>query len=126
MKESPETCQFLTKDSARKSMQDARSKKIPPCPVEMRDVIAGFEAGSYEMYQDMLLGHVTWEQRNKGTQYALILGDRKLFKEVTSDSTFYFCDGTFRITPRQARVLSIRGSQVPLIIISRRILLSNH
>jgi len=45
---------------------------------------------------------------------------------VTSDSTFYFCDGTFRITPRQARVLSIRGSQVPLIIISRRILLSNH
>lgn len=115
-KEPQEVAGFLTKDTARKSMQEARSKQIPPCPQEMSDVIAGFEAGLYEGYQDMMLGHVTWNEKRgsfTNTQYALILGNRDLFREVTSEATFFFCDATFRITPRQARVLSIRGSQVP-------------
>lgn len=116
LKESQETAAYLTKDTARKSMQEARSKTIPPCPQEMGEVIKGLEEGKYEAFQDMVLGHVSWNQKKGSetvTQYGLIIGNRELFNDVTKDATFFFCDATFRITPRQARVLSMRGSQVP-------------
>jgi len=92
-------------------MQEARIKKIPACPIDMKEVIEGLNEGKFEAFHDMILGHVLWDHK-KGTHYAIIIGNRKLFEEVTSEATFFFCDGTFRITPRQARVLSIRGSQV--------------
>jgi len=116
--ESEETAAFLSKDTARKSMQEARSKTIPPCPQDMGEVIKGLEEGKYPSYNDMVLGHVSWNKKmgsSTFTHYGLILGNRTLFQDVTSDATFFFCDATFRITPRQARVLSIRGSQVTLL-----------
>jgi len=94
-------------------MQEARIKTIPACPSDMREIIDGLNEGKFEAFHDMILGHVTWDNK-QGTHYGLILGNRKLFEDVAKEATFFFCDATFRITPRQARVLSIRGSQVIL------------
>jgi len=52
--ESEETAAFLSKDTARKSMQEARSKTIPPCPQDMGEVIKGLEEGKYPSYNDMV------------------------------------------------------------------------
>ena len=118
--EGPEAAEILTKDVARKAMQDARVKAIPACPEEMSEAIRLLEEGSLpDSIKDLYLDNVTWSQKQNahgGTRvtkhFAVLLGDKQLFETVTSASTFTFADATFKITPRTARNVSVRGAQV--------------
>jgi len=113
---------LLSKDVARKAMQDARVKKIPPCPEDIAESIKLLkDANCPDDIAKTYLGDVSWQPRKKAcdsespkAQYGLLLGDKDLFENITSQSQFYFADGTFGCTPRQARNVSIRGSQVNL------------
>lgn len=46
------------------------------------------------------------------TRHAILLVNKAVAQEAFQDSTWFSMDGTFRITPRQGRVLNIRSSQV--------------
>lgn len=108
----------LPYEKCQKAMSDARHKSIPACPPTLEEVIPKLEAGEYpDMYQQQYLGAVCWDlkiqgQRQKVKHSAVLLGDKELFDRVIKESVFFFADGTFKVTCRQARVLSVRGSQV--------------
>lgn len=108
----------LPYERCKKAIKDARNRSIPTCPPTLHEVIPKLEAGEYpEMYQKQYLGSVHWDQKIQGRsekvrQSAIILGDAELFNKVIREATFYFADGTFKVTCRQARVLSLRSSQV--------------
>ena len=97
-------------------MHNARIKNIPACPEDIASAIQLLkDSNCPEEIASTYLGDVTWDQKkgtNTITHHALLLGDKTLFETVTSQSRFYFADGTFGCTPRQARNVSIRGSQV--------------
>ena len=116
-----EASALLSKETARKAMYEARVKKIPSCPEDLGEAIKLLEDG--EVPADILasyLGHVTWNETRSTAQtkthHALLIGDKNLFNTVTSQSNFFFADGTFGCTPRQARSISVRGSQVFSIV----------
>lgn len=111
-------CEKLPYEKCQKAMSDARLKSIPSCPHTLDEVIPKLDAGEYpEMYQNQYLGAVRWEMKVQGRsekvqQSAILLGDKDLFDRVIKESVFFFADGTFKVTCRQARVLSVRSSQV--------------
>lgn len=116
----PVVAKSLNKEKCKKSMYAARSKMIPACPEAMDELIhlMEYEDVYPEQYKQMYWGSVFWDYNpkskfgRKARHYAILLGDEKMFVDVSLEATFYFLDGTFRCTPHQARVLSIRGSQV--------------
>jgi len=112
--------EHLSKETARKAMQDARVAAIPPCPEDMGEAVEKLASGTLPAkISGLYLDHVTWTEKKGArstTHYGVLLGDRELFKTVTGVSTFTFADATFKITPRTARNVSARGSQVILSI----------
>jgi len=111
-----DAAEVLTKETARKAMQEARVSAIPPCPNSMADAVQKLSDGTLPAkIQDLYLDHVTWTEKkgSRSTQhFGVLLGDRELFNKVANVSTFTFADGTFKITPRTARNVSARGAQV--------------
>ena len=117
----------------RKAMQEFRSRRIPVSPDSMQELCAKLQAGEYPpAYQCLYQGHCTWDmpalRRRSGRgrsgrstplpsvtnikQGAVIFGDADLIKNISEEAPFFFADATFRCTPRTARVLSLRASQV--------------
>ena len=99
-------------------MQSARTHAIPSCPVDMAECVAQLEAGALPAkIQSLYLGHVTWTQTQTKSQktiehYGVLLGHKELAEDIIAESTFFFADATFKITPRTARNVSKRGAQV--------------
>ena len=114
-------------------MQEFRSRRIPVSPDSMQELCAKLQAGEYPpAYQCLYQGHCTWDmpalRRRSGRgrsgrstplpsvtkikQWAVIFGDADLINNISEEATFFFADATFRCTPRTARVLSLRASQV--------------
>lgn len=117
-----DVAKYLDKDKCRKMMQSYRIRKIPACPKDIADAVSNLDQNLYpKEFQDCYWGSVHWDEKrsNKKTKrhFGILLGDQKLFTSVAAESTFFFGDGTFRVTPRQARILSFRGSQVSEVLI---------
>lgn len=46
------------------------------------------------------------------THLAIVLVNRPIMQHVIAESKHFFMDGTFRIAPKQGRILSVRSSQI--------------
>ena len=114
---------FLSKDTARKAMQEARHKNIPSCPSEMSECIRFLQKkhlkppfGPPKEILDVYLDHVEWDMKKRNGEtkrhYSVLIGKKELFETVSQEATFYFADGTFSTAPRQARNVNVRGAQV--------------
>ena len=119
-----EVAAYLNKDTARKAMASARNKRIPACPNELSECIEQLEDPNFPIPEELrkiYLGKAHWDQRLKHGRskrhYSVIFGDKRLFNAVSKESTFYFADGTFSTAPRQVRSISVRGSQVIIVVL---------
>ena len=45
-------------------------------------------------------------------QFAIILADREMVRDIAAKATFFHADATFGVTPGHLRVLQVRSSQV--------------
>lgn len=107
---------MLSRDKARKAMHESRIKSIPACPEDIGEALQLLDNTDDDgtpraELKKSVLSHCTWMEKQK-RHHAILLARRDLFNDVQRDSTFYFVDGTFSNTPRQARTISMRGSQV--------------
>ena len=115
---------ILTYSKAKKCMERARKRNIPSTKENLSEIATNLTAGNVypPLTQAGFVGAVRVpNQRRRGPreQLAIVYGDDEVIQSaITGGTTCVFVDATFRVTPRQARLMSKRGAQVKFTVAS--------